>query len=247
MKEFDDYRNKEKAWQESDYEGFFAQRLIDMYSEGYTKAQFCASINISLPTFHNWLKEHADFADAYRVARAKAHSVYDKKLINATETTQLPHDHIRKIHKMRFHDGYSEDLLEKLEPTKLEDCLAKCLEYLRVGRITPVEFTQMTHALTEMHAAMNENVLEERLAKVEESLNLKAENATVPVNSDGILLAKEPADAKSNSLGASNTSLKKKIKSKFEQKVYNLEHDVKTVRRNNTIREKKAKQDKKES
>lgn len=182
------------SWRESKYDASMCDKLVESYSRGDTKAMFCSDVNISVETFHEWLHTHADFKEAYRLARGKAQAVYDAQIKHSASTTQLPHDHIRKMHKMRFHDRYSEDLLSELEPSDLERTMKKLLDFLRVGRITPDEFVKMSYALTDVNAALNDHLLAARLERVEQALALKAEQSQTSVTKDGVVLA-EPDDA----------------------------------------------------
>lgn len=185
------------SWRESEYKPEFCDKLVKAYEKGDTKAMFCSSVNISVETFHDWVASKKDFRAAYKLARSKAQAVYDEQMKSSAYTMQLPHDHIRKIHKLRFHDRFSEDLLEELDASQLEKTMKKLLDYLRVGRITPDEFAKMSYALTDVNAALNDHLLMSRLERVEQALALKAEQAEHSITQDGVMLAKEPADASS--------------------------------------------------
>jgi hypothetical protein len=61
----------------SKYTESMCLEMIEMFSKGKTRAQFCAKHTISNDTFETWKKRHPLFARAYEIAHQQARSFYD--------------------------------------------------------------------------------------------------------------------------------------------------------------------------
>lgn len=64
------------------YDPKYCQMVIDVMSHGHSLTSFCADINIHKQTAHNWMKEHKEFLDAYKIAKTRCQRFWENLLLN---------------------------------------------------------------------------------------------------------------------------------------------------------------------
>jgi transposase-like protein len=65
----------------SKYDSAFCERVIAVMGDGYSFTAFCGEVGIAKDTGYNWVKEHQEFSDAVKVARAMRLRALEEKLL----------------------------------------------------------------------------------------------------------------------------------------------------------------------
>lgn len=68
-----------KPGRKSSYKEAYCEALIECLTEGHSVSGFAGSIGVATCTVFEWLKKHAEFAEAYEIAKAKAVYYWEKE------------------------------------------------------------------------------------------------------------------------------------------------------------------------
>lgn len=70
----------------SHYRPEYCDEVVEFLSRGHSVAAFAGRVGVSRSTVYEWIDTHEDFAEAYRVGRAKALLAWEELALNAART-----------------------------------------------------------------------------------------------------------------------------------------------------------------
>lgn len=174
-----DLKDPSNPWG-SKYSETMCLEIIQMYSQGKTRAQFCAKHTISDDTFQKWRKVHKLFDAACFAAHNKARAYYDdlrdSHLINEIDLdtksmTGINHALFNRMYNARFNIPDKRTVKVKgLGKAKDEKSMLKALmKAIEEGELTPDE-AQKLASIIDLSIKVDQNVSQEaRLKAIEEA------------------------------------------------------------------------------
>lgn len=174
-----DLKDMDNPWG-SKYSETMCLEIIKMFSEGKTRAQFCAEHTISNNTFEAWRKKHKLFDRACEVAhdcaRAYFDNLRDSHMVNEIDLdsktmTGINHALFNRMYHARFSIPDKRTVRVKgLGKAKTEKDMLKCLmKAIDEGELTPDE-AQKLASLIDVSIKIDQNVEQEkRLTAIEEA------------------------------------------------------------------------------
>ena len=181
-----DLKDKDNPWG-SKYSESMCLEIINMYSQGMTRAQFCAKHTISDDTFNKWRKVHklfdaACFA-AHNKARAYFHALRDSHLINEIDLdtksmTGLNHALFNRMYNTRFNIPDKRAVRVKgLGKSKDEKAMLKCLmSAVDAGELTPDEAQKLASIIDVSLKVKDKIELEQRITAIENANQIGVED-----------------------------------------------------------------------
>lgn len=164
----------------SKYSDSMCLEIINMFSKGNTRSQFCAKHTISNNTFETWRKRHALFDRACEVAHEAARSYFDnlrdEHLISewdleSKSMTGLNHALFNRMYNARFNIPDKRTVRVKgLEKAKDEKAMLKAImKAISEGELTPDE-AQKLASLIDLSIKVDQNISQEsRIKAIEEA------------------------------------------------------------------------------
>lgn len=182
-----DLKDKENPWG-SKYSESMCLEIIEMYSRGMTRAQFCARHTISDDTFNKWRRVHKLFDAACFAAHNKARAYFDalrdSHLINEIDLdtksmTGLNHALFNRMYNARFNIPDKRTVRVKgLGKAKDEKAMLKCLmEAVDSGELTPDEAQKLASIIDVSLKVKDKVELEERVTAIEQARNVGVDDA----------------------------------------------------------------------
>jgi hypothetical protein len=174
-------KRKGNWYNPSKYTDKMCSELVELMSEGKSRAHFCAAHNISQITFDAWRKDHPEFDDAYQVAQGKSEvwwqDMAQKHLTYNSFGTQL--NPVIWSMNMRNRFGWTEHRrvsVPQLSTAKtFKEKFDVLTKHIENGKLTTAEVTALSSLLAAgVKIAESAEILEklERLeASVEQSRN----------------------------------------------------------------------------
>ncbi len=174
-----DLKDMDNPWG-SKYSNSMCLEIINMFSEGKTRSQFCARHTISNNTFEAWRKKHKLFDRACEAAHEEARAYFDNlrdsHLINEIDLetksmTGLNHALFNRMYHARFSIPDKRTVKVKgLGKAKNEkEMLTAIMKAIDEGELTPDE-AQKLASLIDISIKIDQNVTQEnRLKAVEEA------------------------------------------------------------------------------
>lgn len=158
----------------SKYREDMCLEIIEMFSKGKTRSQFCAKHTISEDTYIKWRKRHKLFDAACIVAHEKARTYYDEMRQRYLE---MDREGDRTIHWPMFNRMYNVrfNLADKrkvkvkgLGKAKDEKAMLKCLtEAVAEGELTPDEAQKLGSLIDISIKVKQTGELEKRIEELE--------------------------------------------------------------------------------
>jgi len=179
-----DLADKENPWG-SKYSDSMCLEIIEMFSRGKTRSNFCAKHVIGNPTFERWRKRHPLFDKACEVAHESARAYFDdlrdSHLINEIDLdtksmTGLNHALFNRMYNARFNIPDKRAIkVDGLGKAKDEKAMLKAImKAVSEGELTPDE-AQKLAGLIEVSIKVNENgKLKDRVDAIEEAQKIGA-------------------------------------------------------------------------
>lgn len=169
-----DLKDMDNPWG-SKYRDSMCLEIIEMFSEGKTRAQFCAHHCIANDTFEKWKAKHPLFNRAYQVAHERARAYYDKLrqeyLVQEFEGASINWGLFNRMYNARFNIPDKRAVTVKaLGKAKDEKAMVKALmSAVGKGELTPDE-AQKLASIIDVSLKVKEKVeLEERVKAIEEA------------------------------------------------------------------------------
>jgi hypothetical protein len=76
--------NQKRVWgRPTKFKSGYCQRIVNFMARGLTATAFAGSLGISRDSVYEWAREHRDFSDALKVARARQVEYWEKRLLVA--------------------------------------------------------------------------------------------------------------------------------------------------------------------
>lgn len=177
-----DLKDKDNPWG-SKYSEAMCLEIIDMYSQGKTRAQFCAKHTISDDTFNKWRKVHKLFDAACLVAHNKARAYYDNlrdsHLINEIDLeeksmTGINYALFNRMYNARFNIPDKRAVKVKaLGKAKDERSMLKAImKAVSEGELTPDEAQKLAGLIDISLKVKQVQELEARLESLEKAQSL---------------------------------------------------------------------------
>jgi len=179
-----DLKDMENPWG-SKYTETMCLEIINLFSLGKTRAQFCEKHTISNNTFEAWRKKHKLFDRACEVAhdcaRAYFDNLRDSHLVNEIDLdsktmTGINHALFNRMYHARFSIPDKRAVKVKgLGKAKDEKTMLKCLmSAVELGELTPDE-AQKLGSLIDISIRVSENgKLKDRVDAIEEAQKIGA-------------------------------------------------------------------------
>lgn len=179
-----DLKDVDNPWG-SKYSELMCVEIINMFSQGKTRSNFCAKHTIGHNTFERWRKRHRLFDRACEVAHDSARSYFDdlrdSHLINEIDLdtksmTGLNHALFNRMYNARFNIADKRAVRVKgLGKAKDEKEMLKSLfKAIEEGELTPDE-AQKLASLIDVSIKVNENgKLKDRVDAIEEAQKIGA-------------------------------------------------------------------------
>lgn len=149
-----------------------------MFSEGKSRAQFCAKHSIASDTFDDWKKQHPIFNKAYQVAIQKAQAYYDdlrqSHLVQDFEGSSINAAMFNRMYNVRFNVPEKRLINSKsLAKAKNERAMVKAImNAVSKGELTPDEAQKLAGLIDISLRVTQIQELEKRLMLIEESQKL---------------------------------------------------------------------------
>lgn len=174
-----DLKDMSNPWG-SKYTESMCLQIINMFSQGKTRAQFCAQHTISNNTFEAWRKKHKLFDRACEVAHESARAYFDalrdSHLVNEIDLenksmTGINHALFNRMYHARFSIPDKRAVKVKgLGKAKDEKSMLKCLmSAIEQGELTPDEAQKLAGLIDVSLRVKQVGELEERLGIVEQA------------------------------------------------------------------------------
>lgn len=177
-----DLKDPSNPWG-SKYSESMCLEIIEMFSRGKTRAQFCAKHTISDETFSKWRKVHKLFDAACEAAHNKARGYFDElrdsHLINEIDLdtksmTGLNHALFNRMYNTRFNIPDKRKVKVKgLGKAKDEKAMLKCLmAAVESGELTPDEAQKLASIIDVSLKVKDKVELEARVTAIEQANNV---------------------------------------------------------------------------
>lgn len=167
----------------SKYSESMCLEIINMFSQGKTRAQFCAKHTICNDTFEKWRKRHPLFNRSCEIAHDKARAYFDELRdshleqeidLDTKSMTGINHALFNRMYNTRFNIPDKRAVKVKgLGKAKDEKSMLKALmKAIEQGELTPDE-AQKLAIIIELSIKVDQNVSQEaRLTAIEEAQNI---------------------------------------------------------------------------
>jgi polyhydroxyalkanoate synthesis regulator phasin len=164
----------------SKYNDSMCLEIIGMYSQGKTRAQFCAKHTICNDTFEKWRKRHPLFNRSCEIAHDKARGYFDELRdshleqeidLDTKSMTGINHALFNRMYNTRFNIPDKRAVkIKGLGKAKDEKTMLKALmNAIEDGQLTPDE-AQKLASLIDLSIKIDQNVTQEkRLCAVEQA------------------------------------------------------------------------------
>lgn len=169
-----DLSDKNNPWG-SKYKDSMSLEIINMFSEGKTRSQFCAKHMICNDTFVTWRKSHPLFDKACQVAHDQARAYYDELrqeyLVQEFEGASINWGLFNRMYNVRFNIPDKRLITVKtLGKAKDErQMLTAIMKAVSERELTPDE-AQKLASLIELSIKVDQNVTQEaRIKAIEEA------------------------------------------------------------------------------
>ncbi len=164
-----------KGYSKSKWTGAMCIELIEMFTEGQTREEFCARHSISERTFSTWLDTYPPFFDAYEVAISKAKAYYNRlinnHLIEEHQGPKLNMHAIQLIMRTRFHMPHNR--LVKVDgfgtARTVDDKLEALTKSVEAQQLTADEACKLATLLDLAIKVEQHSELRERLEQLEQA------------------------------------------------------------------------------
>lgn len=169
---------KGMKWGESKYLEEMPAKLIEMFTEGKDREDFCSCYEICYTTFDLWLAKHKEFAQAYEVAKIKAKVWFNDlargQLIEHHEGDKLNTKLWSMMMRNRFELTEHRKLkIEGLKKAKnFADQMKVVLHELANGNLTASEAQQLSKLIETGVAIYEATELEKRVSEIEKANQL---------------------------------------------------------------------------
>jgi hypothetical protein len=172
-----DLKDLDNPWG-SKYSETMCLEIIDMFSEGKTRAQFCARHTICNDTFEKWRKRHPLFNRACDIAHDKARAYYDQMRdahllseidLENKSMTGINHAVFNRMYNARFNIADKRAVKVKgLGKAKDEKAMLKCLmAAVDSGELTPDEAQKLASIIDVSLKVKDKVELEARITAIE--------------------------------------------------------------------------------
>lgn len=180
-----DLKDKDNPWG-SKYSESMCLEIIEMYSKGKTRAQFCARHTISDDTFNKWRKVHKLFDAACFAAHNKARAYFDEMRDSNLENeidlenktmSGINHALFNRMYNTRFNIPDKRAVRVKgLGKAKDEKMMLHCLmAAVDAGELTPDEAQKLASIIDVSLKVKDKIELEQRVTAIEESQKIGVE------------------------------------------------------------------------
>ncbi|HAT1964743.1 TPA: hypothetical protein I8Z55_000354 [Legionella pneumophila] len=174
-----DLNDKDNPWG-SKYNESMCLEIINMFSEGKTRSEFCARHTISNNTFEAWKKKHPLFNRACEVAHEKARAYFDRLRdshleqeidLETKSMTGLNHALFNRMYNARFNIPDKRLVTVKaLGRAKDERAMLKSImNAVSNGELTPDEAQKLANLIDVSLKVTQIKELEERLKAIEQA------------------------------------------------------------------------------
>ena len=169
-----DLKDASNPWG-SKYKESMCLGIIQMFSEGKTRAQFCAHHSIASDTFDDWRKRHKLFDRAYCVAHEKARGYYDELrqqyLVQEFEGASVNMGLFNRMYNTRFNIPDKRLITVKaLGSAKDERAMLKSImSAVAKGELTPDEAQKLASLIDVSLKVKHTQELEERINQIEQA------------------------------------------------------------------------------
>lgn len=170
-----------KGYSKSKFEGKMCIDLINMFTNGDTREDFCAKYSISEDTFSRWIDTYPMFFDAYMVAIPKAKSYYNKilkdNLIEEYKGSRLNTRALELIMRNRFEMPQNRIVkLAGLNARTSSEKLDAIANGVVNGQLTPDEAQKLCVLVEATIKASSHDELEERIKQIEQANKIGLED-----------------------------------------------------------------------
>lgn len=174
-----DLKDLDNPWG-SKYSESMCLEIINMFSEGKTRAMFCARHTICNDTFEKWRKRHPLFNRACDVAHDKARAYFDKMRdehllseidLENKSMTGINHAVFNRMYNARFNIPDKRAVRVKgLGKAKDEKAMLKCLmAAVDSGELTPDEAQKLASIIDVSLKVKDKVELEARITAIEQA------------------------------------------------------------------------------
>lgn len=173
------------------YKSEYDTRVIEMFRIGKSLADFCVSVPCGRRVVYDWIDKHPTFAVAYEVAREAAKSFRDntvqKNLSQSNDKDSMKFDvnSYMRLTQSRFKDMEKEspniNLFNNLDDPDLFKAMIKLAHHTSNEAIPGETARQLAAIISTTIAVKEKELMEERLEKVEEMLELGVLDKNLPV------------------------------------------------------------------
>jgi hypothetical protein len=181
-----DLKDLDNPWG-SKYSETMCLEIINMFSEGKTRAQFCARHTICNDTFEKWRKRHPLFNRACEIAHDKARAYFDQMRdshllseidLENKSMTGINHAVFNRMYNARFNIADKRAVKVKgLGKAKDEKAMLKCLmAAVDSGELTPDEAQKLASIIDVSLKVKDKVELEARITAIENANTIGVED-----------------------------------------------------------------------
>lgn len=164
-----------KGHSDTKYRATMPAQLIKLFKEGKDRSAFCADHSIASRTFDMWLAEYPEFAEAYEIAKQKAHDWFmtvaldnmveqhEGKKLNTTLWSML----MRNRFELTEHRKLKMEGLKKAKTFAGQ--MKVVMDELAKGNLTAAEAQQMAKLIESGVNIYEATELEKRVAEIEKA------------------------------------------------------------------------------
>ena len=147
------------------------QVVIDTMRDGHGVAEVCLTLEIVEKTFYNWVNQHPNFSEAYKLARTYCRAWWERKLHDNVASKNFNERAWRLQVHNRFSEIYCEGRkvkIKKLRETKSYSEDGQAIKHaIADGEITPDEAWKIMQMLVADANLKERTELEARLVELE--------------------------------------------------------------------------------
>lgn len=170
-----------KGWSKSKFSGEMCRELIEMFSKGKGRENFCAKHNICERTFSQWLDKYPMFNDAYMIAHDKAMQYYNDLaqdyLIEEHEGAKLNTRVFNLIMRNRFNMPQNRIVkLKGMTKRSAQDKLDSICNAVEQGQLTADEAQKLASLIDSTIKAAEFDELKSRVEAIEQASKTGADD-----------------------------------------------------------------------
>lgn len=170
-----------KGWSKSKFRGEMCRELIEMFSQGKGRENFCAKHNICTRTFSEWLDKYPMFNDAYMIAHDKAMQYYNdlaqEHLIEEHEGAKLNTKVFNLIMRNRFNMPQNRFVkLQGIAKRSAQDKLDSICSAVEKGQLTAEEAQKLASIIDSTIKAAEYDELKARVEAIEQANKIGADD-----------------------------------------------------------------------